>query len=269
MIPRFPLPNLKAPKKVLAREFIKVSGAGRTKAWHVLAEAADGEERAVVVKRRNGDGMVGHGLACEMVAALLALDLAIPVQPPLVVEIDQRFVQSLHSDDLRQVAEANLGPNFGTPQWDAGFDRWYERYPTSVNMRQTLGEILGFDAMIQNVDRRRRNPNCVVLDERIIAFDHELAFSGLVFPSSPPPWEADGLKFLNEHAFRRLFLRQRPDLSRLNAEVKAITRRRVASYMDHVPLEWTPDPVLRSRMIRFLEESLSYADSTLARVESL
>ncbi len=221
------------------------------------------------MKHRHGHEMLPHGLASEMVASLFASDLGIPVQPPLVVSVDASFAASLPTPELRAIGNKNIGLNFGTEKWDAGFDRWDPGYPVTSRMRETMGEILAFDAMISNVDRMGVNPNCAVLDERVIAYDHELAFSSICDPPSRSPWEENGLEFLGHHAFRRLFKLQSIDLSRLRAEARNIHPGRANEYLECVPALWTPDPVLRQRMVQFLNDCLANVDIVFAKVEAL
>jgi hypothetical protein len=106
-----------------------------------------------------------------MVAALLARDLGIPVQPPLVVSVGSIFGTRL---------SGHVGLCFGTEKWPPGFGQWQPGFHLTPQLRQTLAEILIFDCVIQNIDRRKGNPNCAVRNEDAIPFDHELAFSNLV-----------------------------------------------------------------------------------------
>jgi len=53
---------------------------------------------------------------------------------------------------------------------------------------QTAAEVLVFDAIVQNPDRRADNPNCLVRGDEIRIIDHELAFSHGLVIGSVPPW---------------------------------------------------------------------------------
>ncbi len=220
------------------------------------------------MKHRDCEGTQSHGLAAEMLAALFALDLGIPVQPPLIVSIESGFAASLTDPYLRGIGNKNIGPNFATDQWKPGFDRWHPGYELTPNMLQTLGEIMAFDAMIQNPDRQRgKNPNCAVLDEEIIAFDHEMAFQA-AYSRTPPPWRDKGMDFLNRHAFRHLFSSRRLDLSRLRVEVEQLPAARIDEYREHIPPSWA-NPEVLDRLIGFLQGSVANRDTLLAKLEGL
>src|SRR6185437_5976243 len=67
----------------------------------------------------------------------------------------------------------------------------------------TAMDVYAFDALIQNIDRRRQNPNLATQGDEIVLFDHECAFSFLlaIFPS-PEPWDLSREAYLAEHVFR-------------------------------------------------------------------
>lgn len=244
--------GLPGPQRLQATQFIRSIRSGRTEPWLVAAEAEEGCEQEVVVKLRGSPQIAPHGLAAELVAALLARDLGIPVQPPLVVLFDVAFVQALPNADLRRIGLDSIGANFGTRKWPPGFTIWTRGLPVSQDQQRTLAEILAFDCMIQNPDRTASNPNCVVRGDRVIAFDHDLAFSNLLAVSGHAPSEFDSLGFLGEHVFRSAVAGHSFDAERLRAAVRTVSGRRIADYLRCVPKSWTPDPGVRDRMARHL-----------------
>ena len=250
-------------------QFIKVMGSGRTKPWLVVARTDDGEEVEVIVKLRGSCQLFPNGLASEMVAALLARDLDIPVADPLFVSIDEAFVHAIPDSAARLVGEGSIGLNFGTKKWEPGFAIWSRGLPVSEDLRQTLGEIFAFDAIVQNPDRTSKNPNCVFHHERVIVFDHELAFSNLLAIASAPPWDAEGFSFLTDHVFRFAVVHQefRPD--RMRDALRFVSQSRVEDYLQFVPASWTPTSGIRTCIIEYLHECLLRLDTIVQRLEAL
>ena len=198
----------------------------------MAAQTAEGCEREVVVKLRGSSQLAPHGLAAELVAALLARDLGIPVQPPLLVFFDVAFTQALPDFELQRIGRDSVGANFGTRKWPAGFTIWTQGLPVSEDLRGTLAEILAFDCMIQNPDRTVSNPNCVVRGGRVIAFDHDLAFSNLLAVTDDALPELDSLGFLGDHVFRSAVAGHSFDAARLRAAVRLIFNSLILELVD-------------------------------------
>jgi hypothetical protein len=79
----------------------------------MLCKDETGEDCEVVVKWRAGLEIKETGLVCELMAALLADDLDLPVAKPCVVEIDRDFHRGIQRAEISTLAKQSAGMNFG------------------------------------------------------------------------------------------------------------------------------------------------------------
>ena len=235
----------------------------------MVAETEAETELDVVVKLRGSPQLTPYGLASELVAALLARDLGLPVQPPLIVSFDAAFVDALPDPALQRVGRQSIGMNFATRKWEAGFTMWTHGLRVSEDLRRTLAEILAFDCIIQNPDRTRRNPNCVFRHDAVVAFDHDLAFSHLLSVAPTAPWEPDSLGFLGEHAFRSAVAGHSFDPTRLRGALAGLDKNRIEDYLRCTPESWIPTPGIRRRITQYLLETIEQFDLISQNLEAL
>lgn len=93
-------------------------------------------------------------------------------------------------------------------------------------MLPTAAAIFVFDAIIQNVDRRADNPNCLVKGNEIRIIDHEMAFTHRLVLGWRPPWTPGSLKDLEKpgfHIFRDQLRRRAIDLSAIRDAWSALS----------------------------------------------
>ena len=244
-------------------------GSGRTQPWLMAAQTAAGTELDVVVKLRGSPQLTPDGLASELVASLLARDLGLPVQPPLVVSFDTAFVDALPDPAFQRIGRQSIGTNFGTRKWEPGFTMWTQGLSVSEDLRRTLAEILAFDCIIQNPDRTRQNPNSVFRRDTVIAFDHDLAFSHFLSVAPTAPWEPNSLGFLGEHAFRSAVAGHSFDPDRLRGALARLDKNRIEDYVRCTPDSWTPTPGIRPRITQYLLECIEKFDLISQNLEAL
>jgi len=67
--------------------------------------------------------------------------------------------------------------------------------------RTDAARVFAFDLLVQNADRRARNPNCGRSGGRIIPYDFESAFGFRFALSAPEAWRVSALGFAREHLF--------------------------------------------------------------------
>ena len=94
------------------------------------------------------------------------------------------------------------------------------------SMLPTAAAIFVFDAIIQNVDRRADNPNCLVKGNEIRIIDHEMAFTHRLVLGWRPPWTPGSLKDLEKpgfHIFRDQLRRRAIDLSAIRDAWSALS----------------------------------------------
>ncbi len=173
---------------VRAVTFIKVL-KGRTKPCLMLCEDAEGNQHEAVVKLRAGFEMKEAGLVCELLASLLAGDLDLPVPKPMIVTVESGLDGAMPFPDVAGRVRQSVGLNFGSARLPSGINTWLKNKAIPMQLRPLAAEIFAFDAIVQNPDRRRDNPNLLWKGDDLYLYDHELAFSfvaGVV--GWQPPW---------------------------------------------------------------------------------
>ena len=253
-----------------AIRFQKVMGSGRTQPCLMMCEDEAGQEREVVVKLRGHPQIMPGGLAAEGVASLLGRDLGLPVQCPLMIWMDQDFVDTVPDAGMRSMMEKSIGWNFGSPKWSPGYTIWPHDQPLSEAMRVAAAEIFVFDGIIQNPDRRDANPNCVFLGDCFLIYDHESAFSGFrdLFPKDP--WEDGAVDFLKNHVlFRSLKKSDVYGLERFLRSWESLDESKLSSYIDWVPEEWDSSNVSRRLIVDYLRSCLPHFDDVKNQILSL
>ncbi|MEX0331441.1 MAG: HipA family kinase [Puniceicoccaceae bacterium] len=254
---------------VIATRFDKVMGSGRTRPCFLACEDGEGNEMELLVKLTGCPEMQPFKLLCEAFSALLAQDLDLPVPQPYRVEVTQGFAATVAQTEYRPFLVGSVGWNFGLAKWEPGTTLWPRDKTLNKAMRPTAGEILAFDAIIQNPDRRASNPNCAFLGNDFVIFDHESAFSQFltIFPSNP--WDAEALKFLNDHVFRRVLNGGGLDLNRLQGALEAITKERLDAYIAAIPAGWQSSTFSPTGIRDYLLECIDKFDTIKTQLEVL
>ena len=114
----------------------------------------------------------------------------------------------------------SIGFNFGSR-----FLVGHTTLPVNQNLppaaRQAATNIVAFDALLENVDRRRDNPNLLVRGDSVHAFDHELAF-GFIYDFARRPW-LERFSFLANHALYPTLRGRDLDLSGFLGALTSVT----------------------------------------------
>ena len=108
-------------------------------------------------------------------------------------------------------------------------------------MLPVAAAIFVFDLIVQNVDRRVDNPNCLVKGSELCIFDHELAFTHGMVIRWQPPWVVGGLKDFErpgKHIFRDKLSKMRIDYEPIRAAWANLADPRLVQYETELPVEW-------------------------------
>ncbi|HEX7905281.1 MAG TPA: HipA family kinase [Chitinophagaceae bacterium] len=139
----------------------------------------------------------------ELVAAFIGLELGLNVAEPAIIDITNDFVETLRGKDGYKNASNSVGLNFGC-KFVPGLMEFASRQQLSDNLYEQAEHIFSFDIFISNVDRRTDKPNMLTDGEKILLFDHELAF-GFVMDiiKNPKPWliSKSDLGWIKNHYF--------------------------------------------------------------------
>ncbi len=228
--------------RLIATRWIDFKGSGRTRPALIACELPDGGEIECVVKLSGHRESAPHQPVCELVAALLALDLGLPIADPLLVEITSEFTQRAipaSNAEARTRCAAAPGWSFATRHLPGGFAPIPVGKPPARALLPTFAELYAFDGLIQNADRMATNANCLVKGTELRFFDHDQAFGFLldIFGSGPIE-NPESYSFLHRHIARPFLEQNRAQFARLEGTWEAVTPDVVSAYRDLIPGDW-------------------------------
>jgi len=160
------------------------------------------------------EGRMDKDASCrELLGSFLAMQIGLNVPEPVLIEIHQDFVATIeHLTEIRYIKNC-IGYNFGS-EFVPGYSKILNEQSLNENQINDAIEIFGFDILISNPDRRVDKHNLLSNGKTTLIFDHELAFSFLLylFPN-PKPWTInnDDLKWIKNHVFYQRMLERKPN----------------------------------------------------------
>jgi len=233
------LPEMSMVRNLTAVQFTRFMTSGRTTPALLNCEDDLGNPAGDwVVKLR---GKVGPGgLLRELIGSRLASHFELVVPEPALVTLEKSMVDLILVADPSKgdVIERSIGLNFGSSEL-IGYIEWPIDFRIPETIWQTAVDIFAFDALIQNPDRRFKNPNLLVKGDSLVIFDHETAFSFLktIFPSASP-WVLSTEQYLTDHAFYRQLKSKEVDLMDFTARLKDLDDTAIDRILDEAPAEW-------------------------------
>lgn len=174
-------------------EIIRPLNSGRTEPYQCRLE----DEQLYAVK---GRGALPEGLLAEVCAAVLGQAMGLPIPDFVVAEIPEALIRASADPQL----SASLGAGLG---FASNWQNACEPLTPTIRDRQSptfLATLYAFDHWIANGDRslgdEDGNPNLLynLTEKRLIAFDHNLAFSvgydaaELAYHAGRRGWQAVG-----------------------------------------------------------------------------
>jgi hypothetical protein len=178
--------------RVTAIEHHSVITSGKSRPSRIVGERPDGTTVELVAKFSAGCEEREASLAREVIAACLAADLRLPVPEPFLVDVRGDWADQVRDAAQRARIKASSRVAFGSRQITGGYSVWHREMQIDEATLPVAAAIFTFDAIIQNVDRRIDNPNCLVKGSQLRIFDHELAFTHGVVIGWKPPWSLGG-----------------------------------------------------------------------------
>jgi len=228
--------------RVTAVRFDGRAQSGRTVPCRLACEADDGAEVEVVAKLSNGCDRKVIALAMEAISAMLAADLDLPVPEPFLVTLEPAFVADIPDEGVRAMAQVSSPVAFGSRHLPQGYTTWPVEKAIPKQALPTAAEILAFDLLILNDDRRPVNPNCLFNGSSLAIYDHEMAFASTVgIIGWRPPWEIGALghiKVTRDHLFFDQLSGKAVNFERLAGAWRAVSDVRLAQYRAALPPEW-------------------------------
>ena len=249
-----------------AYEFNRELPSGRTKPCVVTCSGAGHETSEHVVKLKSAVNFNETGLTCELVSALLAKKLGLCVPDPSLILISTEFAESISVPHISSVMKASIGLNFGSALVTGGSSTWPVDKPLTLLLEEKASEIVAFDAMIQNPDRRTDKPNVLSKSQEIYIIDHEMAFSFLhtIGSAHPQPYTPEAFSwFLRRHLFYGYFRGKDLKLDRFIAAIRLTSEDDIAQIFDTIPNAWKNDatPKIRAHLLKILKEPSKFIDS--------
>ena len=227
--------------------------SGRTNPAIFMCEDREGNNAGeFVLKFKAGTEAGVTGLACELIASVLADKLGLLTPSPGIVDLDPAIgdLLSTRDSDVTEIIRKSSGLNFGSRVLTGGYGVIPIEKSISASLKPLAAEIFAFDALIQNPDRKAHNQNLLWKGDEIFLIDHELGFAFLYqIGAFEKPWEVRSRigDFLNEHIFYRELKGQKIDLSRFQGALQETSDLDIDDIFDQVPREWNNSHVSRIR----------------------
>ena len=256
---------------IKATTFLKPLRHGRTCPCLMLCENNDGELIETVVKLFSGKESTRQGLACEMIASLLARDLDLTTPEPFVVKIESNFHEGIPDIELAERFRNSAGANFGSRYLGAGYITWPQERSIPSFLIQDATDIFCFDMIIQNPDRRKDKPNLLRKGEELVIFDHEMAFSFLYsFAPDEYPWDGKGMGYAKDHVFYAGLKGHHAPMERMQGALEAIDDHRVGTYGDAIPGEWRiEDGNAANRIQEYLKQARNNSGRLFQKIKEV
>jgi hypothetical protein len=126
-----------------------------------------------VVKFR-GAGQGPKALIAEVIVALLAQRLGLPVPEPALIEIAPAFGRAEPDPEIQEILRGSHGINAGARYLDGAFN--FDPFAAGNLIDPTLAsDLVWFDAYTTNPDRTHRNPNILIWQRKPWMIDHGAA----------------------------------------------------------------------------------------------
>lgn len=254
---------------VTAVRFDRRMGSGKTKPVLLACVAPDGNEVEVVAKVSAGCERGVGGLVAEAIAAMLAADLDLPAPEPFLVQLEREFIEIWSDAEVRRLAEKSVTVGFGSKKLPNGFTTWPMDKTIPPHLRGTAAEILAFDALIFNDDRRPNNPNCLCDGANFAILDHELTFLTEGIIGRRFPWEPGSLEHFKRprsHLFSDDLRGRAINLDRLAGAWEGITDTRLAEFGAALPPEWAADAGVAKKALGYIAKVRDNIQSAMAEI---
>lgn len=260
--------------KVNASNLVRPVGNGKTKPYFITCETA-GDDIDLIVKFSAACEQKERNLVAEAIAAMLAADLGLPVPEPFLVQIDDVFIRSITDSAIAKHIESSNRIAFGSAKLPEGFAAWTKHARIPKSLTNTAAEVLLFDAIIKNFDRRPVNPNCLRSSDAIGIIDHDTSLMDselLLFWTAP--WSEGGFDKiceLDNHIFAPSNFEVKPvRLDRFEAAWTSLPGERFQQYCEALPFEWGNHDAYLERTVDYLNEVKSnISDVVLRGLEKL
>ncbi len=255
-----------------AIEYRGIAVGGRNEPLQVMGEDQDGTPVELYLKPSGRPELNVESLANELLAAIVAGALNLPICEPLLVEMSQEWIDSIQDHNLRAVLNASNPIAFGSRNAGVGWQLWSTGDRILGERRQKALAIFAFDAFTGNPDRRDTKPNLLVRGEDFRIIDHEFCFGirTKLFPKIAP-WELGNLSNLvypEHHVLGPLLRGDRfIDIDALREPWAAISDDRLEEFETCIPQQWAAAAQAMSDALEHVKIVRDRIDDCLAEIE--
>jgi len=230
--------------KILALNGIRILSTGSTIPQLIRGVCETTNEKGdYVLKPLRNNRIIPTSSCVELLATFIAMELDLNVVPPVLIEITDLFVETFEGTDQFKTLAESKGINFGTKYIEGTVElvvgQDFEWLPKEAE------NIFSFDLFISNPDRRNIKPNLLLNGDRILIFDHELAFSFLLmyFGSAPQPGEIpeSEMDWIKNHYFYEYLKGNERDFNDFVDKFADINENFWATAEKLIPEEWMGD----------------------------
>ncbi len=258
-------------ENLTAERYYEDAVGGVTEPSKMGCSRPDGTTIDVFVKCSSQNCPPG-GLAREVIGALLAKFVGIPVGRPALVTVEPELLNMIGrvAPSTSARMRNSVVPMYGSIALGAGYSLCHRDLPIESSVYQTAVEIWAFDQLILNSDRNERKPNCMLKGEELVMIDHEKALLVETVGSflQPAPWDGNWLPY-SGHLFNSAVLSKTPNLDRLHNAWRSLDEVRIQEIFTYIPTSWGEKNILSgiSGYLVDLHANLDSAFANLKRVE--
>lgn len=252
-----------------ATSYQKTMISGRTKPCLFFCEDGDDDNSGeYIVKLKAGMENGINGLIAELLASQLAQVLDIPTPEPAIIYIDPLLAEAVSDTNLSEKIRSSAGLNYGSRVITGGFDTWPVGKAIPSNLKVLASEILAFDALIQNPDRRVDKPNILWKGDELYVIDHEMGFSFIyeILPSANP-WQITRLGFMKSHLFYAVLKGQTINLDRFAGAIELLTDDVLNKMVSNIPLEWQDNNI--SKITTHIKEITNHVNEFVDEIRRI
>lgn len=137
-----------------------------------LPAVVDTDEGGLFVAKFRGAGQGAKSLLAEILVALVARELELPVPEVALLELDESFGRTEPDPEIQDILKGSRGTNIGMRYLEGAFN--FDPRSDTIDA-ELAANIVWLDALVENIDRTAKNPNLMWRDESIWLIDHGAA----------------------------------------------------------------------------------------------
>lgn len=139
-----------------------------------LPAVVDTDADGTFVVKFRGAGQGTKALIAELLVAMIARQIGLPVPRPAILELDDGFGKGEPDPEIQDILRASVGANFGL-EFLPGALAFDPAVDARLVTPELATDIVWLDSFVTNVDRTPRNTNMLVCAEKLWLIDHGAA----------------------------------------------------------------------------------------------